>query len=168
MCRRKRKATRRVKEDREETSCGDSETEEEVNMIDRYRGWPGTTTKAKGRIVRHIATEHFKAPGTDGARKATKSWSSRTRSGRGQDGRCRCRTMARAVTRTMAMRQVQRDTTGLGQSARGLLNKDMTSTWLTPRARAQSVLNKAMTSSWSTPRATARCELNEAMTSSWV
>ena len=59
MCKRKRKATRRVKEEREETSCGDSETEEEVNRIDRYRGWPETSTKAKCRCVRHIATEHF-------------------------------------------------------------------------------------------------------------
>ena len=59
MCKRKRKATRRVKEEREETSCGDSETEEEVNRIDRDRGWPGTSTKAKGRCVRHIATKHF-------------------------------------------------------------------------------------------------------------
>ena len=155
-----------MKEDREETSCGDSETEEEVNRIDRYRGWPGTCTKAKGRSIRHIATEHFKAPGTDREREATKSRSSRTRSGRGQDGRYRCRTMARAVTRTMALRQVQRDTTCLGRAARGLLNEDMTSMWLTPRARAQGMLNKAMTSSWSTPRATARCEMNEAMTSS--
>ena len=59
MCKRKRKATRRVNEEREETSCGDSETEEEVNRIDRYRGWPETSTKAKCRCVRHIATEHF-------------------------------------------------------------------------------------------------------------
>ena len=59
MCKRKRKATRRVKEEREETSCGDSETEEEVNRIDRDRGWPGTSTKAKGRCIWHIATEHL-------------------------------------------------------------------------------------------------------------
>ena len=38
MCRRKRKATRRVKEEREETNSGDSETQKEVNRIDRVRG----------------------------------------------------------------------------------------------------------------------------------
>ena len=46
-----------VKEEREETSSGDSESEEEVNRIDRDRGWPGTCAKAKRRSVRHITTE---------------------------------------------------------------------------------------------------------------
>ena len=28
-------------------------------MINRDRGWPGTSSKAKGRSVRHIASVHF-------------------------------------------------------------------------------------------------------------
>ena len=59
MCKRKRKATRRVKEEREETSSRESKTEE-VNRIDRDHGWPGTSIKTKGGSVRHIATVHFK------------------------------------------------------------------------------------------------------------
>ena len=57
MCKRKRKAARMVKEEREETSSGDSESDEEVNRIDRDRGWPGTSANAKCRSVRHITTE---------------------------------------------------------------------------------------------------------------
>ena len=56
MCRRKRKATKMVKEEREETSNGDSESEEEVNRLDRDSGWPGTSTKARCRSVCRITT----------------------------------------------------------------------------------------------------------------
>ena len=54
MCKRKRKAAGMVKEEREETSSRNSESDEEVNRIDRDRGWPGTSTNAKCRSVCHI------------------------------------------------------------------------------------------------------------------
>ena len=43
-----------VKEEREDSS-GESESEEEVNRINRDHGWPGTSTRTKGRSVWRIA-----------------------------------------------------------------------------------------------------------------
>ena len=56
----KKKAARRVKEEREETTSEDSDLKEEkeVNRVVRDRGWPGTSPKAK-RKSKVILMAHF-------------------------------------------------------------------------------------------------------------
>ena len=57
LCTKKKKSTRTVKEEPEQSSSEDSESEEEdkgVNRVDKEHGWPGTSSKAWHRRVRHI------------------------------------------------------------------------------------------------------------------
>ena len=59
LCRKKKKATRRVKEEQKETSSesSDSKGEQEVNRVIWDQVWPGTSATARKRYVRHIKAE---------------------------------------------------------------------------------------------------------------
>ena len=58
----KKKAARRVKEEQKETSSesSDSEGEQEVKWVIRDQMWPGTSTTARKRHIRHIVAEGVK------------------------------------------------------------------------------------------------------------
>ena len=66
MCKKKKKDVRRVKKEKKETTSEDSNTEEEmeVNRVVRDKVWPGTSSKARKRNVRHITLVNSKDEGT--------------------------------------------------------------------------------------------------------
>ena len=65
MCKKKKKDVRRVKKEKKETTSEDSNTEEEmeVNRVVRDKVWPGTSSKARKRNVRHITLVNSKDEG---------------------------------------------------------------------------------------------------------